>query len=238
MHHHALPASGDLVLLFFASLFGSVHCVGMCGPYVALCAARLSPVAAGGAPGVGARVLFNGGRLATYVAIGAIVGAFGQVALAAGAGSGLGGLVALVAGGAAIAFGVSLVGWIQDPAVLLNRLGVDVLIRGGAREAFRAPRFLSPLLLGALQGAFPCALVYGAAARAAVAGSAGAGAGVMLVFGLGTVPSIFALASLSPTFLRHVRGWRWAGLLIAAVGVLLVLRGLAAFGVVRHSAFW
>ena len=146
--------------------------------------------------------------------------------------------MALAAGAVAVVFGVSLVGWIRDPSAILNRLGIDVLIRGGAREAFRAPRFLSPILLGALQGAFPCALVYGAAARAAVAGSAGAGAGVMLVFGLGTVPAIFALSSLSPALLRRVRGWRWAGLLIAAVGALLMLRGLAAMGVVRHSAFW
>jgi sulfite exporter TauE/SafE len=187
---------------------------------------------------VGARLLFNAGRLATYVAIGTFVGAFGQIALAAGAHAQLGGIVALAAGTVAVVFGVSLAGWIRDPAAILNRLGIDVLIRGGAREAFRAPRFLSPILLGALQGAFPCALVYGAAARAAVAGSAGAGAGVMLVFGLGTVPAIFALSSLSPTLLRRVRGWRWAGLLIAAVGVLLMLRGLATMGIVRHSAFW
>jgi hypothetical protein len=187
---------------------------------------------------VGARLLFNAGRLATYVTIGTFVGAFGQIALAAGARASVGGVVALAAGAVAVVFGVSLVGWIRDPAAILNRLGIDVLIRRGAREAFRTPRFLSPILLGALQGAFPCALVYGAAARAAVAGSAAAGAGAMLVFGLGTVPAIFALSSLSPAFLRRVRGWRWAGLLIAAVGALLMLRGLAAMGVVRHSALW
>jgi sulfite exporter TauE/SafE len=176
--------------------------------------------------------------VATYVAIGTVVGAFGQIALAVGARTELGGVVALTAGFMAVLFGVSLVGWIRDPAGILSRLGVDVLIRGGAREAFRAPRLVSPILLGALQGAFPCALVYGAAARAAVAGSAGAGAGVMLVFGLGTVPAIFALSSMSPVLLRRIRGWRWAGLLIAAVGVLLMLRGLAALGVVSHSALW
>jgi uncharacterized protein len=238
LHHHALPASGDLVLLFFASFLGSAHCVGMCGPYVALCAARLAPISAGASPGVGVRLLFNAGRLATYTTIGTLVGAFGQIALAAGARARLGGVVALAAGAVAVVFGVSLAGWIRDPAAILNRFGVDVLIRGGAREAFRAPRFLLPILLGALQGAFPCALVYGAAARAAVAGSAVAGAGVMFVFGLGTVPAIFALSSLSPALLRRVRGWRWAGLLIAAVGALLILRGLAAMGVLRHSALW
>ncbi len=238
MHHHPLPASGDLILLFFASLLGSAHCVGMCGPYVALCTARLAPAAAGTTPGVGVRFLFNAGRLATYVAIGALVGAFGQIALAAGASASLGGFVALAAGALAVLFGVSLLGWIRDPAGILNRFGIDVLIRGGAREAFRAPGFLSPILLGALQGAFPCALVYGAASRAAVAGSAGAGAGVMLVFGLGTVPAIFALSSLSPALVRRFHGWRWAGLLIAAVGVLLMLRGLAGLGVVRHTVLW
>ena len=190
------------------------------------------------APASGARLLFNAGRLATYAVIGAFVGAFGQLALAAGARASLGGVVALAAGAVAIVFGISLAGWIRDPSVILNRMGIDVLIRGGAREAFRAPRYLSQILLGALQGAFPCALVYGAAARAAVAGSAASGAGVMFVFGLGTVPAIFALSSLSPALLRRIRGWRWAGLLIAAVGALLMLRGLAAMGVVRHSAVW
>lgn len=238
MHHHALPASGDLVLLFVASFLGSAHCVGMCGPYVAMCAARLAPGAATPVPSVWTRILFNAGRLAVYATLGAFVGAFGQLALAAGAGARLGGVVAMVAGAVAIAFGLALAGVLPDPSAVLGRAGLDVLIRGGAREAFGAPRFVSPILLGALQGAFPCALVYGAAARASVAGSAGAGAAVMLVFGLGTVPAIFGLASMSPVLLRRVRGFRWAGLLIAAVGVLLILRGLAALGVVEHSTFW
>ena len=116
----------------------------MCGPYVALCAARLTPGPGGASPSVGARLLFNAGRVATYVAIGTVVGAFGQIALAVGARTELGGVVALTAGFMAVLFGVSLVGWIRDPAGILSRLGVDVLIRGGAREAFRAPRLVSP----------------------------------------------------------------------------------------------
>jgi len=203
-----------------------------------MCAARLAPAAGMTPPTVATRILFNAGRLAVYAALGALVGAFGQIVLAAGAGARLGGVVAVAAGAVAIAFGLSLAGFLPDPSVVLNRAGLDVLIRGGAREALGAPRFFSPILLGALQGAFPCALVYGAAARASVAGSAGSGAAVMLVFGLGTVPAIFALSSVSPSLLRRVRGVRWAGLLIAAVGVLLILRGLAALGVVGHSMFW
>jgi sulfite exporter TauE/SafE len=236
--HHAVPASGDLALLFFASLLGSAHCVGMCGPYVALCTARIAPAGPPGSRPVLARLLFNAGRVGAYVAIGGLVGAFGRVALAAGDRARLGGIVALAAGLVTVVFGVALAGWIRDPADLLTKLGLDVLIRGGVREASGAPRYLSPVLLGALQGSFPCALVYGAASRAAVAGSAGAGATVMLVFGLGTVPAIFALTSVPSAVFRLARGWRWSGLLIAVVGVLLILRGLAAMGLLTHTPLW
>jgi sulfite exporter TauE/SafE len=188
LHHHPIPASGDYVLLFFASLLGSAHCVGMCGPYVALCAARIAPGQASGRLRLVLQLLFNGGRLAVYVAIGALAGAFGQIVLAALDRAGLRGGVSIAAGALAMLFGLALLGWVKDPAYLLLRLGLDGLIRDGARSAFRAPPYLATLLLGSLQGALPCALVYGAAARAGVAGSAGGGAATMLVFGLGTVP--------------------------------------------------
>ena len=184
------------------------------------------------------RLLFNLGRLTTYMTIGALAGAFGQIALAAGARAGFTGAVSLLAGTMAIAFGTALMGWIRDPAGVLLKGGFDILIRGGARSAFRAPPYFAGFLLGALQGALPCALVYGAASRAAVAGSPSAGLVTMLVFGLGTVPAIFALTSLSSELLRRFRVWRWAGLFIAVVGLLLILRGLAAFGILPHSALW
>jgi sulfite exporter TauE/SafE len=167
-----------------------------------------------------------------------LAGAFGQIALAAGARAGVNGMVALLAGTAAIVFGLALAGWVRDPTGVLFKAGLDALIRDGARSAFHAPPYVAGLLLGGLQGFLPCALVYGAASRAVTAGSALGGASVMLVFGLGTVPAIFALSSLSPALLRRLRVWRWAGLFIAAVGLLLVLRGLAALGAISHNLLW
>jgi sulfite exporter TauE/SafE len=210
----------------------------MCGPYVALCASRFSSDASPARQRILLRLLFNAGRLATYCAIGALVGAFGQIALAAGVRAGIGGAVALFAGIVAVAFGCALAGWVQDPSGIVRTWGVDVLIRGGMLRAFRAPPQIAAMFLGALQGALPCALVYGAASRAAVSGSASAGAATMFVFGLGTVPAIFALASLPGGLLRRARAWRWAGLFIAVVGILLILRGLASLGVVGHMIFW
>ena len=60
----------------------------------------------------------------------------------------------------------------------------------------------------------------------------------MLVFGLGTVPAIFLLSSLPNGLVQRLRAWRWAGLFIAAVGILLILRGLSSLGVLGHSVFW
>jgi sulfite exporter TauE/SafE len=210
----------------------------MCGPYVALCAARVSPPDLPAPRLLAFRLLFNAGRIATYVAIGTFAGAFGQIAIAAGVRSGLGGAVALIAGIAALLFGLALAGGIRDPSGWMRRSGLDVLIRGGMQRAFRAPPRLAALSLGALQGAFPCALVYGAASRAAASGTAPGGAATMLVFGLGTVPAIFALSAVPSGLIHRMRAWRWAGVFVSAVGILLILRGLAALGYVRHSMFW
>jgi uncharacterized protein len=184
------------------------------------------------------RLLFNGGRLAVYVALGALAGAFGKIALALLDRAGMRGALALTAGGVSVVLGLALLGWIRDPARIFVRLGVDALVRHGTRSAFAAPPPIAAALLGSLQGAFPCALVYAAAARAAAAGSAAGGALTMLVFGLGTVPAILILSSLSPRLLSRLKVWRWAGALVLVVGVLLILRGLAGLGLVPPTLFW
>jgi sulfite exporter TauE/SafE len=209
----------------------------MCGPYVAICAARLAPQGASVPIRVLVRLLFNGGRIATYALIGWFAGSIGQIALAA-LPLGLSGAVAIAAGLFAGGFALVLMGVLKDPTRLLARAGADVLIRGGLLRAFKAPGFLAPVLLGSLQGLFPCAMVYAAASRAATAGSAAGGAATMLVFGLGTVPAIFALTTLPAALVRRLHTRRWAGIPLLAVGVLLVLRGLAAFGLVGHSWLW
>lgn len=237
-HNHALPPSGDLVLLFVASIFGSAHCVGMCGPYVAICAARLAPGGASAPVCLMVRVLFNAGRLATYVIIGWVAGAIGQIALAATLPFGLSGAISIAAGLIAATLALVLFGVLKDPTRVLARAGVDVLIRGGLLRAFKAPKVLAPVLLGSLQGAFPCAMVYAAASRAATAGDAVRGAATMLVFGLGTVPAIFALTTLPAAVVRRLHTRRWAGIPLLVLGVLLVLRGLAAFGLLAHSWLW
>jgi uncharacterized protein len=238
MHSHPLPASADVALLFLASFLGSIHCVGMCGPYVALCTAKIAPASCTTGQGLSLRLIFNAGRLLTYMLIGLLAGGFGQIALAISERAGLRGAIALVAGVVTFLFGLALLGWIRDPSRIMARTGVDALIRGGSREASRAPRWVSAILLGSLQGFLPCALVYAAASRAVFAGSPLGGAWIMLVFGLGTVPAIFIISSTVSPAIGRFRPWRWSGAFVLAVGTLLILRGTAALGVLPHTIFW
>jgi uncharacterized protein len=229
---------GDLVLLFAASLLGSAHCVGMCGPYVTMCTAQFVPRCATPAARFFLRILFNLGRIATYGLIGLIVGAFGQIAQAAATRLGMTGIVAIAAGIAAVAFGLSMIGWLRDPASALAKAAVGRWLIACRARLNQTPAAAAPLLLGALQGWLPCTLVYAAATRAGVAGSAGMGALTMVVFGLGTVPAIFALTVLPQAVLRRVKAQRLAGVLLTVVGALLILRGLANFGLVPSTGWW
>jgi sulfite exporter TauE/SafE len=229
---------GDLMLLFGASLLGSAHCVGMCGPYVAMCTAQFVPRCATPAARFFLRTLFNLGRIATYGLIGLLVGAFGQIALAVTARLGVTGIVAIAAGLAAVAFGLSMIGWLRDPARIVAGAVLAHWISAGRMRLNRAPAAAAPLLLGALQGWLPCALVYAAASRAGVSGSAGMGALTMVVFGLGTVPAIFVLTVVPQTVLRRVKAQRLAGVLLTVLGILLILRGLANFGWVPATGWW
>jgi sulfite exporter TauE/SafE len=229
---------GDLVLLLGASLLGSAHCVAMCGPYVSMCTAQFVPRGATATARFFLRILFNLGRIATYGFIGLVVGAFGQIAQAVATRWGVAGVVAILAGVAALTLGLSMIGWFRDPVGVVAGRSVGRWLIAGRMRLKQAPPAVAPLLLGSLQGWLPCALVYAAASRAAVAGSAGRGALTMVVFGLGTVPAIFALTVVPQTVLRRVQAQRLAGVLLSLLGMLLILRGLANFGLVPSTGWW
>ncbi len=170
--------------------------------------------------------------------IGLSVGAFGEIALAVAQRLGLTGIIALAAGIAAAVCGAAMIGWLKDPTGFLVRGGVARWLNVGRAQLKGAPPSVAPVLLGALQGLLPCALVYAAASRAALAGSPALGALTMGVFGLGTVPAIFTLTVVPQTLLRRVKAQRLAGVLFVILGVLLMLRGLASFGVVPATRWW
>jgi sulfite exporter TauE/SafE len=185
-------AQSALIGAFLAGLLGGLHCVAMCGGYVAL----LSRPGQGTEPllplgALRARVAAaHAGRLTTYAVLGFAFGAAGGAAWSTAFGSTqrilyVAANVMLLMLAAAIARGgVSL------PA--LERAGLSVwrlaspVIRPVTQRRGLGGRFA----LGLLWGITPCGLVYSVLPVALFAGTGLDGALVMLAFGLGTLPSL------------------------------------------------
>nr|WP_314547788.1 sulfite exporter TauE/SafE family protein [uncultured Massilia sp.] len=220
--------------IFLVGLLGSVHCAGMCGGIVG--ALSLAPglrIHARPAHPAFVNVLaYNAGRIASYMAAGALAGALAQGA-AAGA-QALARLPALQAGAY----------WLAN--LMLAALGLYLmdawrglahLERGGQlvwRRVQPLLRRVGPLdgpgrmlAAGALWGWLPCGMVYSVLVTAMLSGSALSGALVMLAFGLGTLPMLLGLGVLGARLraLLRRRGVRIAsGVLVLGFGVLGLVR--------------
>lgn len=100
------------------------------------------------------------------------------------------------------------------------------------------------IALGAVWGWIPCGMVYGTLATAMASGSAPGGALVMLGFGLGTMPAMFAVGTAAVPLRRlaqQPKARRAAGAIVIALGVvglsrMVSLAEIATFGQLCSSA--
>jgi hypothetical protein len=227
------------LLAFVAGFAGSFHCIGMCGGFV--CA--LGNGGRGAAMGVSRHLLYNTGRLASYVSIGALAGGLGQVLCSAEGGLSvplLDGSVdtaqrvlAVVAGLLMIVMALQFFGLLHRAHGAVSAIGFG----GGTmvvtlRRLLTAPGPAAPLAFGVFNGFLPCPLVYAFAAQAASTAAAPSGALTMAAFGLGTFPAMLLMGGLGrllrPAW-RH-RGVQVAGAFILLLGVVTVGRGLLPLG--------
>jgi uncharacterized protein len=84
-------------------------------------------------------------------------------------------------------------------------------------------------MLGLVWGWLPCGLVYSMLIWAVSAGGVTRGAGLMLAFGLGTLPNLFAMGMLAGSLARwskDVRIRRVAGLLVMGFGFFTLAQAL------------
>ncbi len=218
-------------------LFGSVHCVGMCGGIA-------GAVALGAGPGAtaGARLRLLGtvgvGRVLGYALAGLLAGGIGLgVAEMLGA---RGGAVLRVAAGLLLLGMAGLVGgWGRVPAAL-ERLGLQVWRRlAPLAGSLRGAGGVRAVLLGMLWGWLPCGLVYGALGWAASTGRPLDGALVMVAFGLGTLPATLvtgAAATRLAAVLRAAGPRRAAAATLAAFAVWTIAGGGAMARHETHGA--
>lgn len=210
-----MPDSGYLAL-FLVGLLGGTHCVGMCGGIV-------GALSMGGPPRLSLHLAYNLGRIVSYGAAGALVGALGGLSLALSGQWPLRIVLAVAANLMLIALGFYLIG-ITRALAFVERLGQNSWrkIQPLTRRFLPANTPARAFPLGLLWGWLPCGLVYSALTTALTSGSAARGSLLMLAFGAGTLPNLL-LAGFLLARLRGIVGQRWlrmlAGGIVAAYGV-------------------
>lgn len=182
-----------LTTVLFVSLFGSIHCAGMCGPLVAFAVGATEEQ--GVAPRLLLHIGYHGGRLVTYAVIGAVCGALGAALDLGGSLVGLNRLAAVLAGAMMVVVGLLAVGkysGMKMPRFALPR-GLQKAIALGQRAAVGFRPASRALVIGLLTGFLPCGWLYAFAIVAAGTGSILMGAAVMAAFWIGTVPVLASL---------------------------------------------
>ncbi len=187
-----------------ASLLGSMHCVGMCGP-LAIWASGAGDRATSWQMSM-ATTLYHLGRLLTYALAGAMAGAAGQLVDFGGQALGIQLVAARVVGSLMILLGVwrLLQLWRQQRATAapMNFTGSvpqpNLVTRWLLRLrplVFRLPIPARGLVTGLLTAFLPCGWLYLFALVAAGTGNAMMGAIVMSAFWVGTVPALIGLVT-------------------------------------------
>jgi sulfite exporter TauE/SafE len=172
-----------------ASLVGSVHCAGMCGPFAVL-------VARGEDRLLGRELAYHSGRLISYSLLGLAAGAAGAALDLSGAAFGLQRAALFLAGAGLVAFG--LLSLLRQFGVLLPRPEaggpLGRLATRAQRLALQLPPARRAWAVGLATGLLPCGWLYAFALTAAASGSPLGGAAVMAVFWIGSVPALVAVS--------------------------------------------
>ena len=233
----------SLLPIFLIGLLGSVHCVGMCGGIVSAFSVgsrtgKKFPVAvvahnpparqSGRMQRTIGLVAYNSGRIGSYAVAGALVGGAARGARA------LAGVSQLQMGGywlanlMLVALGLYLMGAWRGLA-RLERVGQLLWqhLQPLTKRLLPLDTPIKMFAVGGLWGWLPCGMVYSVLLTAMLTGSASAGATVMLIFGLGTLPMLLTMGLLGGA----LRGWIQrpavrisAGMIVLGFGLLGLLR--------------
>lgn len=218
--------AGYLAAITTGLLGGFGHCIGMCGPIV-------TSYALHGPPSVSERllshVLYNAGRITTYMFIGALMGYTGSFVDAAGSMAGFQNAAGIMAGLFMIFMGLGISGIMGKAGRLEGRSGI---IFKTADYIVMEKSLWRYYPLGALFGFIPCGLSYSIFIASAGTGDVLSGMLVSLLFGLGTMPSLLLVGTAAAYMGSRLRGilYRAAGGIIIITGVFFLVKGI------RHYA--
>jgi len=208
-------------------LFGALHCLGMCGSIMGVLTMSL-PESIRRRPATLAAYLlwYSTGRLISYSLAGGLAGAFGGGLLLAVTPQYGHRLLSLAATLVMLAAGFHLAGWFPGLAQV-EKAGAPIWRRLEplGRRLLPVSRPWQALLYGMVWGWLPCGLVYSALFIALAQGDFTGGMLFMLLFGLGTLPSMLLTGVFAERFMRVARNSRvrmYAGALLIALALLML----------------
>jgi len=219
-----------LIPAFLTGLFGSIHCIGMCGGIVGALTMGLPATVRQSTWQILPFLLsYNFGRLSSYVVAGVIVGFIGsqmkpffssQIHL-------------WISGLFLIALGLYLSGWWQA-LVFLEKLATPLWRRLSplGQKFLPVKTLLHAFVLGMIWGWLPCGLVYTALALALASGGAWQGGITMLAFGGGTLPMLLTMGTTA----QWLTQWTRQPLVRQLMGSVVILFGLyLLFNIANHQ---
>lgn len=217
--------------MLMLGLFGTGHCLGMCGPLTVSLPGRYDRRRA--------HLIYHLGRLATYALVGALLGGIGhgvtawfnltppQTLVWTGR---IQLFLSVPAAVFLLYMGLPRLGLVSEPrwmaVAVPEKLPGYETVMGHVLDR-RGMLWL--LAMGMLLGLLPCGLSYGAFARALAAGNAGQGALLAGLFGVGTLPGLLLLGTGAATLFHRFRTQMEiiSGLIMIGMGVSLLAK--AAF---------
>jgi len=185
--------------MFAVGLATSVHCISMCGPMVVTYAVK-SEDGDSWQRKVLPNLAYQGAKLFSYVVVGVALGAVGSAFNL----DGIRPWVMAAAGVFMIILGLGMTGKVPWAAKLTPRppraliTALSKLRRKATSDAEAGESsIVTPIAFGLLTGLMPCAPLQAAELAAAATGNPLYGGLVMLAFGLGTMPLLFAFGTAS-----------------------------------------
>lgn len=204
-------------LLF--GLFGSFHCMGMCGPI-----AFVLPIdRAKKARGIWQTALYHSGRIFSYSLIGALFGLLGK-------GFYFFGLQQQIS----IAVGLIMILSILAPK-LFSRFSITKpifrftnAVKNKLGQSLKQKESSTFFTIGFLNGLLPCGLVYMAMIASLTSATILEGVLYMALFGLGTVPLMTAVVLLGnlTSYVNRQKIQKVIPYVVVVIGFVFVLRGL------------
>ncbi|HRP01521.1 MAG TPA: sulfite exporter TauE/SafE family protein [Candidatus Kapabacteria bacterium] len=205
---------------FTLGIFGSLHCLGMCGPLV-----LAIPIISKTKFGIALDgIIYNLGRTLTYTFMGFLLGVLGVSVKFAG-----------IQDYVSITLGVLLLLSLVVPRKYYKSLDskksinkIVINIKKQFKSLIETRSRFSLLFIGVLNGFLPCGLVYAALAGSLAMNDLASSSLYMFAFGLGTIPMLATVYFTKNLFTPKLRANlnKLIPYTIAVVAVILILRGL------------